>query len=80
VRCTSEPASASFTKLGRFRRASAIEYCFDIEQVYINMYSPANPGTAQLAGLPTNAWFVSFLDGIAYNGLVEHPYRVRCVR
>lgn len=44
------------------------------------MYSPANPGTAQLAGLPTNAWFVSFLDGIAYNGLVEHPYRVRCVR
>jgi hypothetical protein len=33
-----------------------------------------------LAGLATNAWFVSFVDGIAYNALVERPYRVRCVR
>jgi hypothetical protein len=33
-----------------------------------------------LAGSTTAAWFVSFLDGIAYNALLEHPYRVRCVR
>jgi Protein of unknown function (DUF1566) len=33
-----------------------------------------------LAGSTTAAWFVSFLEGIAYNALLEHPYRVRCVR
>ena len=33
-----------------------------------------------LSGSTTAAWFVSFLEGIAYNALVEHPYRARCVR
>ena len=33
-----------------------------------------------LAGMPDAAWFVSFLEGIAYNAVLTHPYRVRCVR
>jgi hypothetical protein len=33
-----------------------------------------------LAGTPGNAWFVTFASGIAYNSLVDHPYRMRCVR
>jgi formylglycine-generating enzyme required for sulfatase activity len=33
-----------------------------------------------LAGSTTAAWFVSFREGIAYNALLEHAYRVRCVR
>ncbi len=33
-----------------------------------------------LAGSTTAAWFVSFLEGIAYNAVLENPQRVRCVR
>jgi len=33
-----------------------------------------------LAGTPGSAWFVDFFSGVAYNAVVDHPYRVRCVR
>jgi hypothetical protein len=33
-----------------------------------------------LAGGPTEAWFVNFYNGVAYTSLVDHSYRVRCVR
>ena len=46
---------------------------------------PATPSegfwaATPLAGSTTAAWFVGFLDGIAYNALLEHPYRARCVK
>ncbi len=46
---------------------------------------PATPSegfwaATPLAGTTTAAWFVSFLEGIAYNALLERPYRFRCVR
>jgi hypothetical protein len=46
---------------------------------------PGTPGEGfwaanSLAGLPGNAWFVSFAAGIAYNSAADHFYRVRCAR
>lgn len=40
------PDSASFTNVGKFRLASAMEYRFGIREMYINMYIHTTPRSA----------------------------------